>query len=221
MDSISGRKQNFTMTSSRSDWCISRQRTWGVPIPVFYHAETKEPLLNEETVNHIKSIISQKGSDAWWYMPVEELLPESYRDKASDYVKGTDTMDVWFDSGSSWAAVLESRDGLSYPADLYVEGTDQHRGWFQSSLLTSVATKGKAPYSGVITHGFVLDERGLKMSKSLGNVVDPRKIIEGGKNQEAEPSYGADVLRLWVSSVDYTGDVLIGPQVPPSNVRHI
>ncbi|XP_024996093.1 isoleucine--tRNA ligase, chloroplastic/mitochondrial isoform X1 [Cynara cardunculus var. scolymus] len=202
-----------TMTSSRSDWCISRQRTWGVPIPVFYHAETKEPLLNEETVNHIKSIISQKGSDAWWYMPVEELLPENYRDKASDYVKGTDTMDVWFDSGSSWAAVLESRDGLSCPADLYVEGTDQHRGWFQSSLLTSVATKGKAPYSGVITHGFVLDERGLKMSKSLGNVVDPRTIIEGGKNQEEAPSYGADVLRLWVSSVDYTGDVLIGPQV--------
>ncbi|KAK1417856.1 hypothetical protein QVD17_26990 [Tagetes erecta] len=202
-----------TMTSSRSDWCISRQRTWGVPIPVFYHAETKEPLLNEETIDHIKSIISQKGSDAWWYMPVEELLPETYRDKASDYVKGTDTMDVWFDSGSSWAAVLENRNGLSFPADLYVEGTDQHRGWFQSSLLTSVATKGKAPYSGVITHGFVLDEKGLKMSKSVGNVVDPRTIIEGGKNQEQAPSYGADVLRLWVSSVDYTGDVLIGPQV--------
>ncbi|CAH1427549.1 unnamed protein product [Lactuca virosa] len=202
-----------TMTSSRSDWCISRQRTWGVPIPVFYHVETKEPLLNEETIDHIKTIISQKGSDAWWYMKVEELLPEKYRDKASDYVKGTDTMDVWFDSGSSWAAVLETRDGLHWPADLYVEGTDQHRGWFQSSLLTSVATKGKAPYSGVITHGFVLDERGLKMSKSLGNVVDPRLIIEGGKNQEESPSYGADVLRLWVSSVDYTGDVLIGPQV--------
>ncbi|KAJ0601972.1 putative isoleucine--tRNA ligase [Helianthus annuus] len=198
-----------TMTSSRSDWCISRQRTWGVPIPVFYHAETKEPLLNEETVDHIKSIISQKGSDAWWYMSVEELLPENYRDKASDYVKGTDTMDVWFFMG----CCLENRKGLSFPADLYVEGTDQHRGWFQSSLLTSVATKGKAPYSGVITHGFVLDEKGLKMSKSLGNVVDPRTIIEGGKNQEEAPSYGADVLRLWVSSVDYTGDVLIGPQV--------
>ncbi|XP_071730451.1 isoleucine--tRNA ligase, chloroplastic/mitochondrial [Rutidosis leptorrhynchoides] len=202
-----------TMTSSRSDWCISRQRTWGVPIPVFYHAETKEPLLNEETVEHIKSIISQKGSDAWWYMSVEELLLEKYRDKASDYVKGTDTMDVWFDSGSSWAAVLGTRDGLKYPADLYVEGTDQHRGWFQSSLLTSVATKGKAPYKGVITHGFVLDERGFKMSKSLGNVVDPHTIIEGGPNKEQAPSYGADVLRLWVSSVDYTGDVLIGQQV--------
>ncbi|KAL3812884.1 hypothetical protein ACJIZ3_014152 [Penstemon smallii] len=201
-----------SMTSSRSDWCISRQRTWGVPIPVFYHVDTKEPLMNEETIDHIKSIISQKGSDAWWYMKVEELLPEKYRDEASNYVKGTDTMDVWFDSGSSWAAVLGKRNGLSYPADLYLEGTDQHRGWFQSSLLTSVATNGKAPYRGVITHGFVLDERGFKMSKSLGNVVDPRTVIEGGKDQK-DVSFGADVLRLWVSSVDYTGDVLIGAKV--------
>ncbi|KAJ8565936.1 hypothetical protein K7X08_008512 [Anisodus acutangulus] len=201
------------MTSGRSDWCISRQRIWGVPIPVFYHVESKEPLMNEETIDHIKSIISQKGSDAWWYMTVEELLPEKYRHKASNYEKGTDTMDVWFDSGSSWAAVLDKRESLNYPADLYLEGTDQHRGWFQSSLLTSIATKGKAPYRGVITHGFVLDERGLKMSKSLGNVVDPRMVIEGGKNQKENPPYSADVLRLWVSSVDYTGDVLVGPQV--------
>ncbi|KAM1191788.1 hypothetical protein ACFX15_011901 [Malus domestica] len=199
------------MTSSRSDWCISRQRTWGVPIPVFYHVESREPLMNEETIEHIKSIISEKGSDAWWYMKVEDLLPDKYRDKASDYEKGTDTMDVWFDSGSSWAAVLGKRNSHSLPADLYLEGMDQHRGWFQSSLLTSVATKGKAPYSSVITHGFVLDEKGLKMSKSLGNVVDPRTVIEGGKNQK--DGYGADVLRLWVSSVDYTGDVTIGPQI--------
>ncbi|KAK4586714.1 hypothetical protein RGQ29_023756 [Quercus rubra] len=201
------------MTSSRSDWCISRQRTWGLPIPAFYHVQSKEPLMNEETINHIKTIIAQKGSDAWWYMTVEDLLPEKYREKASDYEKGTDTMDVWFDSGSSWAAVLGKRNGLSFPADLYLEGTDQHRGWFQSSLLTSIATKGKAPYSSVVTHGFVLDEKGLKMSKSLGNVVDPRTVIEGGKNTKEAPGYGADVLRLWVSSVDYTGDVLIGPQV--------
>lgn len=201
------------MTAGRSDWCISRQRTWGVPIPVFYHVESKEPLMNEETIDHIKSVISQKGSDAWWYMTVEELLPEKYRDKASNYEKGTDTMDVWFDSGSSWAAVLDNRESLNYPADLYLEGTDQHRGWFQSSLLTSIATKGQAPYRGVLTHGFVLDERGLKMSKSLGNVVDPRMVIEGGKNQKENPPYSADVLRLWVSSVDYTGDMLIGPQV--------
>ncbi|CAH9070211.1 unnamed protein product, partial [Cuscuta europaea] len=146
-------------------------------------------------------------------MTVEDLLPDNYRDRASEYKKGTDTMDVWFDSGSSWAAVLEKRSDLQYPADLYLEGTDQHRGWFQSSLLISIASKGKAPYSGVITHGFVLDEKGLKMSKSLGNVVDPRTVIEGGKNQKEAPPYGADVLRLWVSSVDYTGDVLMGPQV--------
>ncbi|KAK7264637.1 hypothetical protein RJT34_32246 [Clitoria ternatea] len=201
------------MTSSRSDWCISRQRTWGVPIPVFYHIQSREPLMNEETIDHIKSIIAQKGSDAWWYMTVEDLLPAKYRNKAAEYEKGTDTMDVWFDSGSSWAAVLGKKDSLSFPADLYLEGTDQHRGWFQSSLLTSVATKGKAPYSSVLTHGFALDEKGLKMSKSLGNVIDPRIVIEGGKNQKEAPAYGADVLRLWVSSVDYTGDVMIGPQI--------
>lgn len=201
------------MTNGRSDWCISRQRTWGVPIPVFYHVQSKEPLVDRETIDHVKSIIAQKGSDAWWYMTVEDLLPEKYRDKASQYEKGTDTMDVWFDSGSSWAGVLEKRDGLTFPADVYLEGSDQHRGWFQSSLLTSIAVKGQAPYSSVITHGFVLDERGYKMSKSLGNVVDPRTVIEGGKDQKEAPGYGADVLRLWVSSVDYTTDVLVGPQI--------
>ncbi|XP_012083940.1 isoleucine--tRNA ligase, chloroplastic/mitochondrial isoform X2 [Jatropha curcas] len=208
-----GENRISAMISTRTDWCISRQRTWGVPIPVFYHVESKEPLMNEETIDHIKSIIAQKGTDAWWYMTVNDLLPEKYRDRASDYEKGTDTMDVWFDSGSSWAAVLEKRTGLSYPADLYLEGSDQHRGWFQSSLLTSIAAKGKAPYSGVVTHGFVLDEKGFKMSKSLGNVVDPQTVIEGGKNAGGAPGYGADVLRLWVSSVDYTGDVMVGPQI--------
>ncbi|QHO34002.1 hypothetical protein HN873_028614 [Arachis hypogaea] len=208
-----GENRISAMTSNRSDWCISRQRTWGVPIPVFYHLQSREPLMNKETINHVKSIIAQKGSDAWWYMTIEDLLPTKYRDRAAEYEKGTDTMDVWFDSGSSWASVLRKRDCLSFPADLYLEGTDQHRGWFQSSLLTSVATTGKAPYSSVITHGFVLDEKGLKMSKSLGNVVDPRSVIEGGKNQKESPAYGADVLRLWVSSVDYTGDVMIGSQI--------
>ncbi|CAL9157011.1 unnamed protein product [Musa hybrid cultivar] len=203
----------IAMTSSRSDWCISRQRTWGVPIPVFYHVHSKEPLIYEETIAHVKAVVSKKGSDAWWYMSTEELLPHKYQNNASEYYKGTDTMDVWFDSGSSWAAVLGKRDGLHFPADLYLEGSDQHRGWFQSSLLTSIATTGNAPYSCVITHGFVLDEKGMKMSKSLGNVVDPDIVINGGKNSKDQPGYGADVLRLWVSSVDYTSDVLIGPQI--------
>ncbi|OMO82700.1 Aminoacyl-tRNA synthetase, class Ia [Corchorus capsularis] len=201
------------MISSRSDWCISRQRTWGLPIPVFYHVTSKEPLMNKETIDHVKSIIAEKGSDAWYYMTVKDLLPEKYRSKASEYEKGTDTMDVWFDSGSSWAAVLGKRDSLSFPADLYLEGTDQHRGWFQSSLLTSIATKGRAPYSSVLTHGFVLDEKRNKMSKFLGNVVNPLDVIEGGQDQKEASGYGADILRLWVSSVDYTDDVTIGPNI--------
>ncbi|HEY9871978.1 MAG TPA: class I tRNA ligase family protein, partial [Candidatus Obscuribacterales bacterium] len=159
------------------------------------------------------AIIAQKGSDAWWELSVEELLPESYRQNGKSYRKGTDTMDVWFDSGSSWAGVLKERPELRYPADMYLEGSDQHRGWFQSSLLTSVATNGIAPYKSVLTHGFTLDEQGRKMSKSLGNVIDPAIVIEGGKNQKEEPPYGADVLRLWVSSVDYSTDVPISKNI--------
>jgi isoleucyl-tRNA synthetase len=181
-----------------------------VPIPVFYDTETGEALLTEETVNFVKEIIRKEGSDAWWKMSVEELLPPSYRNNGKTYRKGMDTMDVWFDSGSSWNAVANTRSELKYPVDLYLEGSDQHRGWFQSSLLTSVAVNGIAPYKTVLTHGFALDEKGHKMSKSLGNVVDPNIIINGGKNQKLEPPYGADVLRLWVSSVDYSSDVPIG-----------
>jgi isoleucyl-tRNA synthetase len=201
------------MVADRSDWCISRQRSWGVPIPVFYDEETNEPLLNEETIAHVQGIIAQKGSDAWWELSVEELLPEQYRNNGRQYRKGTDTMDVWFDSGSSWAAVAKRRQELKYPVDMYLEGSDQHRGWFQSSLLTSAAVNGFAPYKTVLTHGFALDEKGRKMSKSLGNVVDPMTIIEGGNNQKKEPPYGADVLRLWVSSVDYSSDVPIGQNI--------
>jgi isoleucyl-tRNA synthetase len=201
------------MVSDRSDWCISRQRSWGVPIPVFYDEETNEPLLTQETINYVQTIIAEKGSDAWWELSVEELLPPSYRNNGHTYRKGTDTMDVWFDSGSSWAAVAKTRPELKYPVDMYLEGSDQHRGWFQSSLLTSVATNGIAPYKTVLTHGFVLDENGRKMSKSLGNVVDPKIIIEGGKDQKKEPPLGADVLRLWVSSVDYSSDVPIGNNI--------
>ncbi|MBG1267839.1 isoleucine--tRNA ligase [Nostoc sp. WHI] len=208
-----GENRITPMVAERSDWCISRQRAWGVPIPVFYDEETGEVLLNEETINHIQGIIAEKGSDAWWELSVEELLPESYRQNGKSYRRGTDTMDVWFDSGSSWAAVTNQRPELHYPADLYLEGSDQHRGWFQSSLLTSVAVNDIAPYKTVLTHGFVLDEQGRKMSKSEGNVVDPNIFIEGGKNQKAEPAYGADVLRLWVSSVDYSSDVRIGKNI--------
>jgi isoleucyl-tRNA synthetase len=208
-----GQNRITAMVSERSDWCISRQRCWGVPIPVFYDEETNEPLLNAETISYVKAIIAEKGSDAWWELSVAELLPETYRNNGHTYRKGMDTMDVWFDSGSSWAAVVEQRGNLRYPADLYLEGSDQHRGWFQSSLLTSVAAKGIAPYKTVLTHGFVMDEHGRKMSKSIGNVVDPAIVIEGGKNQKEEPPYGADVLRLWVSSVDYASDVPVGKTI--------
>ena len=142
------------------------------PIPVFYNKDNNEPLMTPETLKHIENIFRVKGSDAWWEMTVAELLPESLQDQAELYTKGTDTMDVWFDSGTSWAGVAQSRDELDYPVDLYLEGSDQHRGWFQSSLLTSVASQGRAPYKTVLTHGFVLDERGYKMSKSIGNVID-------------------------------------------------
>ncbi len=208
-----GENRITPMVAERSDWCISRQRSWGVPIPVFYDEATGEPLLNEEVINHAQAIIAEKGSDAWWELSVEELLPESYRNNGRSYRRGTDTMDVWFDSGSSWASVVQQRPELHYPADIYLEGSDQHRGWFQSSLLTSVAVNDIPPYKTVLTHGFALDEQGRKMSKSEGNVIDPNTIIEGGKNQKVEPAYGADVLRLWVSSVDYSGDVRIGKNI--------
>ncbi|MGF1513688.1 MAG: isoleucine--tRNA ligase [Elainellaceae cyanobacterium] len=208
-----GENRITAMVSERSDWCISRQRSWGVPIPVFYDQETGEPLMTQDTISHVQQIFAEHGSDAWWEWPVEDLLPEPYRSNGRSYRKGTDTMDVWFDSGSSWAAVAQQRDGLQYPVDLYLEGSDQHRGWFQSSLLTSVATNGCAPYKTVLTHGFTLDEQGRKMSKSVGNVVDPAVIIEGGKDKKQNPPYGADVLRLWVSSVDYSSDMPLGKSI--------
>ncbi|MFM7652531.1 MAG: class I tRNA ligase family protein, partial [Vulcanococcus sp.] len=199
---------------------ISRQRTWGVPIPVFYHRDSGEVLLNQASLSHIQTLIASHGADVWWERDEAGLLPADYAAEAAQWRKGTDTMDVWFDSGSSWAGVLggiagaESRaPELHYPADLYQEGSDQHRGWFQSSLLTSVAVNGHAPYRRVLTHGFTLDEKGRKMSKSLGNVVDPAVLVEGGKNEKQEPAYGADVLRLWVSSVDYSADVPLGPGI--------
>jgi isoleucyl-tRNA synthetase len=200
------------MIVGRNDWCISRQRSWGVPIPVFYHKDTEEPLMTPEIIAHVRAIVAEKGTNAWFELTVADLLPEEHRDVADQYVKGTDTMDVWFDSGSSWAAVKADL-GDPEQLDLYLEGSDQHRGWFQSSLITSVAVSGKAPYKSVMTHGFCVDGDGRKMSKSVGNVVDPYTIIEGGKNPKQEPPLGADVLRLWAASVDFTVDVAISQSI--------
>ncbi len=208
-----GKKRINSMVVGRGDWCISRQRSWGVPIPVFYHKKTNDVLINSDTINHIQNLFKEFGSDIWWKWNEDKLLPKKYLSESNKWQKGLDTMDVWFDSGSSWAAVCRQKDEVKYPADLYLEGSDQHRGWFQSSLLTSVAVNNIPPYRKVLTHGFALDEQGRKMSKSLGNVVDPNLIIKGGPNQKVQPAYGADVLRLWVSSVDYSVDVPIGSNI--------
>lgn len=189
---------------SRNDWCISRQRVWGVPLPIFYSRETGEPLINGETIEHIENTFCQHGSDSWWSMPTSDLLPPSLRHEAHEYTKETDIMDVWFDSGSSWASVLKDSDGV---ADLYLEGSDQHRGWFQSSLLTSVAAQGRAPYHNVITHGFVLDSKANKMSKSLGNVISPDDILK------SEKRFGADTMRLWAAFSNYSSDVHISDDI--------
>ena len=192
----------------RPDWCISRQRAWGVPIPLLIHKETREiHPKTDKLIEQIADSIEEQGLEYWYEVKIEDLIkdPESYE-------KITDILDVWFDSGVTHACVLNDSN-LQFPADLYLEGSDQHRGWFQSSLLTSVAVNNKPPYKKVLTHGFALDENGRKMSKSLGNVVDPNIIINGGNNKKTDPAYGADVLRLWVSSVDYSVDVPIGSNI--------
>jgi isoleucyl-tRNA synthetase len=203
-----GRNRIYNMVADRHEWCISRQRVWGVPIPIFYCNSCGEYIVNDETIHSVSQKFSQEGSDAWWRYPAEELLPEGFKcprcESAGGFRKETDTMDVWFDSGSSHAAVLKTRPELKWPADLYLEGSDQHRGWFQSSLLTSVATQGRAPYDAVLTHGFIVDGEGKKMSKSIGNVIYPQEVIE---------KYGADILRLWVSSTDYKVDIRISQEI--------
>jgi len=196
-----GETRLYNMIRDRGDWCISRQRAWGVPIPVFY-TENGEEIITPETIAHVSQLFREHGSNIWFQWDVKDLLPEGFTHPGSPngkFSKENDIMDVWFDSGSSHQGVLVER-GMKYPADLYLEGSDQHRGWFNSSLITSVAINGFAPYKGLLTHGFVLDGEGRKMSKSLGNVIIPEKVM----NQ-----YGADILRLWVASVDYTGDVRI------------
>ncbi|WP_155590152.1 isoleucine--tRNA ligase [Lysinibacillus cavernae] len=196
-----GETRLYNMIRDRGDWVISRQRAWGVPIPIFY-AENGEPIITPETISHISALFRENGSNIWFQRTAKELLPEGFTHPGSpngEFTKENDIMDVWFDSGSSHQGVLVER-GMKYPADLYLEGSDQHRGWFNSSLITSVAINGYAPYKGLLTHGFVLDGEGRKMSKSLGNVIIPQKVMD---------QYGADILRLWVASVDYTADVRI------------
>jgi isoleucyl-tRNA synthetase len=196
-----GETRLHNMMRDRGDWVISRQRAWGVPIPIFY-AEDETPIITPETIAHVSKLFREHGSNIWFKLEAKELLPEGFTHEGSPngkFTKENDIMDVWFDSGSSHQGVLVER-GMKYPADLYLEGSDQYRGWFNSSLITSVAINGHAPYKGLLSHGFVLDGDGRKMSKSLGNVIIPQKVMD---------QYGADILRMWVASVDYTADVRI------------
>ncbi len=195
-----------SMVLDRNDWCISRQRTWGVPIPIFYCEECGEPLATEESIDAVSKLFGEKGSSAWWTVPAEEILPEGTACKCgcTKFRKEKDIMDVWFDSGSSHSGVLDVKKSLGFPADIYLEGNDQYRGWFQSSLLTSVAARGCAPYKTVITHGMIVDKERQKMSKSKGNGISPADIIN---------RYGADILRLWVVSADYKTDMTISEEI--------
>ena len=201
-----GETRLYNMVRDREDWCISRQRTWGVPIPVFY-GEDGTPIITDETVNYVSELFKEHGSNIWPEREAKDLLPEGFTSEHSPngkFTKEEDIMDVWFDSGSSHQAVLTQREGQARPADIYLEGSDQYRGWFNSSLSTAVAVTGKAPYKSVLSHGFVLDGEGRKMSKSLGNVMVPSNV---------QKQLGTDILRLWVASVDYQADVRISQEI--------
>lgn len=201
-----GKTRIYNMIRDRGEWVISRQRVWGVPLPVFY-AENGDIIMTSETVNHVADLFEANGSNIWFERDAKDLLPEGFTHPSSpngEFTKETDIMDVWFDSGSSHRGVLEARPELSYPADLYLEGSDQYRGWFNSSITTSVATRGQSPYKMLLSHGFVMDGEGKKMSKSLGNVIVPDQIVK---------QKGADIARLWVSSVDYLADVRISDEI--------
>lgn len=206
-----GHDRLYNMIRDRQDWCISRQRSWGVPIPAFYCDDCGKWVITPETMKKVEDIVEKEGTDAWWAHTAEELLPEGFKCPhcgGTHFHKEKDIMDVWFDSGSTWNGVLryphKEWEGVKYPCDLYLEGSDQHRGWFHSSLLCSVAVNGYAPYKAVLTHGFTMDGEGRKMSKSVGNVVAPQDVIN---------KYGADVMRLWISSVDYQGDVRLSDKI--------
>jgi isoleucyl-tRNA synthetase len=200
-----GRARLEAMIRNRPDWCVSRQRNWGVPMPLFVHRETGEPHPQTlELLEKVALLVEQQGIEAWFSLDGAAFLAEHAPDNAAQYKKVTDTLDVWFDSGATHAAVLKRRAELKFPADLYLEGSDQHRGWFQSSLLTGCAIDGRAPYDALLTHGFVVDGSGHKMSKSKGNVVAPQKVMD---------TYGADILRLWVASTDYSGELTISDEI--------
>ncbi len=202
-----GEDRITSMVRERKDWCISRQRKWGVPIPIFFCKDCGEPIIDKELMAGVSQLFAKEGSDVWYAKDAKEMMPDGYRCPKCggvEFEKEKDIMDVWFDSGVSHAAVCEARPYLKWPADLYLEGADQYRGWFQSSLLTAIATKGQAPYKAVVTHGWVIDLEGNKMSKSAGNGLSPSAIIE---------QYGADILRLWVASTDYHSDVRISKDI--------
>ena len=202
-----GKDRMIAMIVERSDWCISRQRNWGVPIPIFYCNDCGKYLINDDTIKAVSDLFRVRGSNAWYEMDAADILPQGIKCLScgcAKFTKETDIMDVWFDSGSTHSAVLDLRKELRAPADIYLEGADQYRGWFQSSMLTSIAAKGKAPYKTIITHGWTVDGEGKAMHKSSGNAISPDNIIR---------EYGADILRLWVSSVDYTTDVKISKEI--------
>ncbi len=201
-----GKERMISMIRERSDWCISRQRTWGVPIPMFYCQQCGKPYCTDASIEKVASIFEREGSNAWWAREAEELLPEGTKCDCggTSFRKEQDILDVWFDSGSTWKAVCEDRPELNYPADLYLEGGDQYRGWFQSSMLTSIAINGVAPYKEIVTHGWTVDGQGKVMHKSLGNAISPQDTLK---------EYGADILRLWVSSADYTQDMRLSKPI--------
>ncbi len=202
-----GKNRIGSMVETRGDWCISRQRAWGVPIAIFVDKKTGEPLCDDAVLNRTIDIFMQEGSDAWYARPASDFLGDKYN--PDDYEQIVDIVDVWFESGSTHAFVMEARKELQWPADLYLEGSDQHRGWFQSSLLEAVGSRGRAPYKAVLTHGFILDEKGYKMSKSTGNGKAPVELMQ---------EYGADILRLWVAGSDYTEDIKFGDNILKGHV---
>ena len=193
-----GKERLRSMIELRPDWCVSRQRVWGVPIPVFMSKKSNEVLVDEEVTENIANIFEKEGADCWFEGDAQRFLGKKY--KIEDYEKMTDIVEVWFDSGSTHAYVLEKREDLKWPASMYLEGSDQHRGWFHSSLLESCGTRGRAPFESILSHGFVVDGKGLKMSKSLGNIIAPEDILK---------KYGADILRIWVAASDYAEDLRI------------